>query len=66
MGVGAQIVSLLLGYAQLKAPSGGGVYSAPAAFQLAIGFVAVTSAIALILAIAVPRQRLDTVEEAAP
>ena len=65
MGVGAQIVSLLLGSSQLKAPSGGGVYSAPAAFQLAIGFVAVTSAIALVLAIAVPRQRLDAAEPAA-
>lgn len=55
MGVGAQLVSLLLGSSLLHAPGGTATYFAPAAFQLAIGFVAVTSLIALMFAIIVPR-----------
>jgi MFS family permease len=59
MAVGAQIVSLMLGSAQVVAPAGGGVYSAPAAFEWAIGFVAIASLVALLFAIAVPRVPVD-------
>lgn len=55
MGVGAQFVSLLLGSSLLHAKTGTATYFAPAAFQLAIGFVAVASLIALLFAIIVPR-----------
>jgi MFS family permease len=57
LGVGAQLVSLLLGSSMVVAPSGGATYPSPAAFQLAIGFVATTSLLALLCAIAVPRAR---------
>ncbi|NIA56973.1 MFS transporter [Massilia sp. TW-1] len=54
LGVGAQLVSLLLGSSMIAAPSGA-TYPSPAAFQLAIGFVAITSVLALLCAIGVPR-----------
>lgn len=57
MGVGAQIVSMLLGSAQLIAPQGHAVYSAPLAFERAIAFVAATSFIALLLTFAIPRRQ---------
>jgi predicted MFS family arabinose efflux permease len=57
LGVGAQLVSLLLASSLVVAPSGKSTYPSPAAFQLAIGFVAATSLLALLLAIAVPRTR---------
>lgn len=57
LGVGAQLVSLLLASSLVVAPSGGSSYPSPAAFELAIGFVAATSFLALLFAIAVPRAR---------
>jgi MFS family permease len=54
LGIGAQLVSLLLASSLVVGPSGAS-YPSPAAFQLAIGFVAVTSLLALLFAIAVPR-----------
>lgn len=57
LGVGAQLVSLLLASSLVVGPSGKSTYPSPAAFQLAIGFVALTSFLALLLAIAVPRTR---------
>jgi MFS family permease len=60
MGVGAQLVSLLLGSSLLHVPGQEAVYSAPESFQLAIGFVAISSLAALILAIAVPRPPLGS------
>jgi MFS family permease len=62
MGVGTQVVSLLLGSSKLIAPTDHAVYSAPAAFELAISFVAITSFMALLLAIAIPRRRDGDVE----
>jgi len=56
LGVGAQLVSLLLGSSIVVAPSGA-TYPSPAAFQLAIGFVATMSVFALLCAIAVPKIR---------
>jgi MFS family permease len=58
LGVGAQLVSLLLASSHVTAPSGpsgAASYPSPAAFELAIAFVAVTSLLALLCAIAVPR-----------
>jgi MFS family permease len=55
MGIGAQLVSLLLASSLLHAKSGTAVYSAPVSFERAIAFVAVTSLLALVLAFAVPR-----------
>lgn len=55
MAVGAQMVSLLLGAAQVREPAGGQVYSAPIAFEWAIGFVAMASLIVLACAFLVPR-----------
>jgi MFS family permease len=57
LGVGAQLVSLLLASSLVVAPSGKATYPSPAAFELAIGFVAATSLLALLFAIAVPRTR---------
>jgi MFS family permease len=56
MAAGAQIVSLLLGSSLLH-DSAHHIFSAPLAFERAIGFVAVASIAALCLAIAVPKQR---------
>ena len=64
LGVGAQLVSLLLASSHVVAPSGGATLPSPAAFELAIGFVAVTSVLALILAIAVPRVRRTADDDA--
>ena len=55
LGVGTQLVALLLGSSLVVAPSGGSVFPSPGAFKLAIGFVAITSLLALLFAIAVPR-----------
>ena len=62
MGVGAQIVSLLLGSSSLVAPQTHAVYSAPSAFKLAMGFVAATSLLSLMMVYAIPRKR-DMSEE---
>jgi MFS family permease len=55
MGVGAQIVSLLLGSAKLIATDTHAVYSAPVAFERAMIFVAATSLLALVMTLAIPR-----------
>lgn len=57
MGVGAQIVSLLLGSSLMHASQGGATYSSPVAFDRAILFVAAASFVALLMAVAVPRRR---------
>jgi MFS family permease len=57
LGIGAQLVSLLLASSHVVAPSGAPAYPSPAAFHLAIGYVAATSFLALLCAIAVPRAR---------
>ncbi len=57
LGIGAQLVALLLASAHVVSPAGAAQYPSPAAFRLAIGFVAATSLMALLLALAVPRTR---------
>jgi MFS family permease len=57
LGIGAQLVSLLLASSLVVGPSGTSRYPSPAAFELAIGFVAATSLLALLFAIAVPKKR---------
>jgi MFS family permease len=57
MGIGAQAVSALLGSEKLHDAGDTAVYSAPIAFERAIAFVAITSIIALILSLAIPRRR---------
>jgi MFS family permease len=57
VGIGAQLVSLLMASSQVVASAGGGSYPSPKAFQLAIAFVACTALLALLCAIAVPRSR---------
>jgi hypothetical protein len=54
LGVGTQLVALLLGSSLVVAPSGS-VFPSPGAFKLAIGFVAITSLLSLHFAIAVPK-----------
>jgi MFS family permease len=66
MGVGAQVVSLLLGSSQLVAPTGHAVYSAPAAFEMAMAFVAATSFMALLSVFAIPRMRNGASQAAKP
>jgi Na+/melibiose symporter-like transporter len=56
MGVGAQVVSLLLGSSKLVAPVGHATYSAPAAYEVAMAFVAATSFLALLAVMAIPRK----------
>jgi hypothetical protein len=63
LGIGAQLVALLLASSHVVAPTGGAHYPSPAAFQLAIAFVAATSFLALLLAIAVPKMRRVKDEE---
>jgi MFS family permease len=65
LGIGAQLVALLLASSHVVAPTGAAHYPSPAAFQLAIAFVAATSFLALLLAIAVPRIRRTKDEEIA-
>jgi MFS family permease len=55
--VGAQVVSLLLATTLVLSPSDGTTAPSPAAFELAIGFIAAASVVALLLAFAVPRDR---------
>lgn len=54
MGVGAQVVSLLLASSLVTGPQASS-FPSPDAFRLAIGFVAVSSFLALLAAFAVPR-----------
>jgi MFS family permease len=64
LAIGAQLVSLLLASSLVTAPSGKATYPSPAAFELAIGFVAVLSFLALLFAIAVPKTRKAVDSEA--
>jgi MFS family permease len=65
LAIGAQLVSLLLASSHVTAASGKTSYPAPAAFELAIGFVAVLSLMALLFAIAVPKTRRTVDQEKA-
>jgi MFS family permease len=65
LAIGTQLVSLLLASSHVTAPAGKPSYPAPAAFELAIGFVAVLSFLALLFAIAVPSTRKTMDEEKA-
>ena len=64
LGVGAQLVSLLLASSHVVSATDGFTYPSPAAFKLAIGFVAATALLALLLAIAVPRTRRAAEDDA--
>ncbi|MCK9542334.1 MAG: MFS transporter [Novosphingobium sp.] len=55
MGIGAQLVSLLLATSTVTAPSGGAAYPTPTAFMLAIGFIIVLCGAATVLALLLPR-----------
>jgi MFS family permease len=57
MGVGAQLISLMLASSLVSSPQNKSMYPAPEAFQLAMGFVATMSLLAMMLAIAVPKAR---------
>jgi MFS family permease len=55
LGVETQPGALLLGSSLVVAPSGDSVFPSPGAFKLAIGLVAITSLLAMLFAIAVPK-----------
>jgi MFS family permease len=62
MGVGAQLVSLILALDTVSQGAGGASYPTPAAFRLAIGFVAVLTLCATLLAFALPARTAAAVD----
>lgn len=65
MGVGAQIVAVLLATSSVMDPTTGADFPSPAAFQLAIGFVLAMTILALILTMIIPRASSRQGEQAA-